>query len=105
MGQRPARAVAKGGGVMMTAICLGLLAVSLAFGVAWINTRIAGLFWVSANFLGYQWSVEASRLNADATAFAANVTLGLGILYLSIMGLSGIGAAHVMKREQARRLG
>ena len=47
----------------MMVIGLGILALSLAFGVAWINTRIAGLFWVSANFLGYQWTVEATRVD------------------------------------------
>ncbi|WP_299724975.1 hypothetical protein [uncultured Tateyamaria sp.] len=86
----------------MMVICLGILALSLAFGVAWINTRIAGLFWVSANFLAYQWTVEATRMDPQMMAMAANVTLFLLIVYLSVMSLSGIGAAHMLKRARSR---
>ncbi|MFL4470749.1 hypothetical protein ACERZ8_12970 [Tateyamaria armeniaca] len=88
----------------MMVICLGILALSLAFGVAWINTRIAGLFWVSANFLGYQWTVEATRMDPQMMAMAANLTLFVLIVYLSVMALSGIGAAHMVKRARARRM-
>lgn len=85
-------------------IALGILALSLAFGVAWINTRLAGIFWVSANFLGYQWTVEATRMDPQMMAMAANLTLFLLAFYLSVMTLSGIGAAHMVKRARARRL-
>lgn len=88
----------------MMVIGLGILALSLAFGVAWINTRIAGLFWVSANFLGYQWTVEATRVDPQMMAMAANLTLFVLIVYLSVMSLSGIGAAHMLKRARRRQI-
>ena len=89
---------------MMVVLCLGILALSLAFGVAWINTRFAGLIWVGANFLGYQWTVEATRMDPQMMAIAANLTLFLLVIYLSIMALSGIGVAHLAKRKRARRM-
>ena len=85
----------------MIVICLGILALSLAFGMAWLNTRIAGLLWVSANCLGYQWMVEATRSGPQDVVFAANLTLLLMIIYLSVMSLSGIGAAYLAKRTRA----
>ncbi len=88
----------------MMVIGLGILALSLAFGVAWINTRIAGLFWVSANFLGYQWTVEATRVDPQMMAMAANLTLFVLVVYLSVMALSGIGAAHMLKRARGRQI-
>ena len=88
----------------MMVVCLGILALSLAFGVAWINTRIAGLFWVSANFLGYQWMVEATRLDPNMMKMAANFSLVLLIVYLSVMALSGIGAAHLAKSKRRAQL-
>lgn len=81
-------------------ICFGVLALSLAFGVAWINTRLAGMAWIVANFLGYQWAVETTRMDPDALHMAVNLTLVLLVIYLSVMALSGIGAAHLMKRAQ-----
>lgn len=86
----------------MGLIALGILALALAFGVAWINTRLAGLIWVAANFLGYQWLVEATRAVPADVAFAANLTLALFIVYFSIMSLSGIGAAYLAKRSKRR---
>lgn len=86
----------------MITICLGLFTLSLAFGVAWINTRVAGLFWVAANFLSYQWAVEATKLGRDEVVMAANFTLVLLIIYLSVLGLSGIIAAYLAKRVQRR---
>lgn len=88
----------------MMMVCLGILTLSLAFGVAWLNTRIAGLFWVAANFLSYQWAVEATKLGRDDVVMAANLTLVLLIVYLSVMGLSGIGAAYMAKRAKRRAL-
>lgn len=88
----------------MMIICFGILALSLAFGVAWINTRLAGLIWVGANFLGYQWIVEATRMDPQMMAMAANLTLFLLVIYLSIMSLSGIGAAYLAKRKRARQM-
>ena len=88
--------------MMMTVICFGILALSLAFGVAWINTRFAGLVWVGANFLGYQWTVEATRMDPQMMTMAANLTVFVLIVYLSIMALSGIGAAHMVKRKRAQ---
>ena len=87
---------------MMMMICLGILTLSLAFGIAWINTRIAGLFWVAANFLSYQWAVEATKMGRDDVVMAANLTLVLLIVYLSVMGFSGIAAAYFTKRAQRR---
>ena len=86
----------------MMMICLGILTLSLAFGVAWINTRIAGLFWVAANFLSYQWAVEATKLGRDDIVMAANLTFVLIIIYLSVMGLSGIVVAYMAKRAHKR---
>lgn len=86
----------------MGLIALGILALALAFGVAWINTRLAGLIWVAANFLGYQWLVETTRAVPADVAFAANLTLALFIVYFSIMSLSGIGAAYLAKRSKRR---
>ncbi|MEP2890035.1 hypothetical protein [Tateyamaria sp.] len=88
----------------MMMIGLGVLTLSLAFGVAWINTRIAGLFWVAANFLGYQWAVEVTKLGRDDVVMAANLTLVLLIVYFSIMGFSGIAAAYVAKRAQRQAM-
>jgi len=88
---------------MMVTVSLGILTLSLAFGVAWINTRFAGLVWVGANLLGYQWTVEATRMDPQMMAMAANLTLFLLVVYVSAMALSGIGAAHMVKRARARR--
>ncbi len=82
----------------MVLIAYGVLALGLAFGVAWLNTRLAGLIWVAANFLSYQWAVEVTRDGTQYVAMAANVTVVLLIIYLSIMSLSGIWAAHMAKR-------
>ena len=84
---------------------LGILALALAFGVAWINTRIAGLIWVAANFLGYQWMVEMSRpvnLGAETVLGLSNFMLSLLVFYLAVMSLSGIGAAFFAKRAARR---
>jgi len=83
-------------------IALGILALVLAFGIAWINTRLAGLIWVSANSLGYQWMVEATRQGPRDVAMAVNLTLFLLVVYLSVMALSGIAAAYLTKRPEWR---
>lgn len=88
----------------MILIGLGILTLSLAFGVAWINTRLAGLLWVGANFLSYHWAVEATKIGRDDVVMAANFALVLGIIYLSVMGLSGIAAAYLARRAQGRGL-
>lgn len=85
----------------MIIVTLGILALSLAFGLAWINTRMAGLIWVSFNFLAFQGTVEATRIEPELVVKAANVTLGVLVLYLSIMSLSGIGAAFMVKRARS----
>lgn len=85
---------------MLIYVCLGILTLSLAFGVAMINTRVAGLIWVAANFLGYQWSVEATRIDPGLTTFAANLSIVFLIIYISIMAMSGIGAAYYTKRKR-----
>jgi len=81
-------------------IALGILALALAFGIAWINTRLAGLIWVSANSLGYQWMVEATRQGSRDVAMAVNLTLFLMVVYLSVMAFSGIAVAHLTKRSK-----
>lgn len=81
-------------------IALGIFALALAFGIAWINTRLAGLIWVSANSLGYQWMVEATRQGSGDVAAAVNLTLFLMVVYLSVMAFSGIAAAYLAKRAK-----
>lgn len=86
-------------------VALGILALALAFGVAWINTRIAGLIWVAANFLGYQWMVELSRpvnLGSETAVGLSTFMLSLLAFYLAVMSLSGIGAAYFAKRAARR---
>ena len=86
-------------------IALGILALALAFGLAGINTRIAGLIWVAANFLGYQWLVEVSRPvpgGANDALAVSNFVLSLLVFYLAVMSLSGIGAAYLAKRSARR---
>lgn len=85
---------------MLILLCLGILTLSLAFGVAFLNTRFAGLIWVAANFLGYQWSVETTRFDPDLSTFATNLSIVFLIIYISIMGMSGIVAAYFIKRKR-----
>ncbi|MEO0400838.1 MAG: hypothetical protein AAF214_00525 [Pseudomonadota bacterium] len=85
---------------MTLLVPLGLLALALAFGLAWFSTRLAGLAWVGATCLGFHWAITiyptgyGPQLDTTYLSHAMLITL---VLYVSVMGLSGIGAAHLAR--------